>query len=261
MDNDFSRYVLTADYHTHTRYSKGLVCYYHGKGTILENVKAATNRGLSEIAITDHGPGHMFYGLSMEAVPQMRRDVQEAKKQFPDMKIELGVEANIIHSQNGLDVKRSDISKFDFINAGYHHGVPKGDMIRNPICSYGVYPSGSRTKLMAWNTEMVIQAIYENPVRILTHPGDKGPFDVVALAKACQNRGTLLEINNRHNHLTEEEIRKTMEYDVSYVIDSDAHRPEEVGTYESALRRALQAGLPISRIVNVEERYEITTDI
>ncbi len=86
----------------------------------------------------------------------------------------MGVEANIIHSGNGLDVVPEDIEKFDFINAGYHHGVPKGDMIRNPICSAGIYPSGSRQQLENRNTEMALRAIYANPIRILTHPGDKG---------------------------------------------------------------------------------------
>ena len=28
------RYRLIADYHTHTRYSKGLLVYYHGKGIV-----------------------------------------------------------------------------------------------------------------------------------------------------------------------------------------------------------------------------------
>ena len=72
----------------------------------------------------------------------MRRDVAEAERKYPEVKIQLGVEANIIHSGNGLDVAPEDIERFDFINAGYHHGVPKGDMIRNPICSAGIFPSG-----------------------------------------------------------------------------------------------------------------------
>ena len=56
------RYRLIADYHTHTRYSKGLLVYYHGKGTIEENVAAAAAKGLQEIGITDHGPGHISTG-------------------------------------------------------------------------------------------------------------------------------------------------------------------------------------------------------
>ena len=169
------RYRLIADYHTYTRYSKGLLVYYHGKGTIEENVAAAAAKGLQEIGITDHGPGHIFYGLNLSLLPDMRRDVAEAARKYPEVKIQLGVEANIIHSGNGLDVAPEDIEKFDFINAGYHHGVPKGDMIRNPICSAGIYPSGSRQQLENRNTEMALRAIYENPIRILTHPGDKGP--------------------------------------------------------------------------------------
>ncbi|WDC83585.1 PHP domain-containing protein [Caloramator sp. mosi_1] len=47
---------IIGDYHTHTIYS-------HGKGTIEDNVKAAINKGLKEIVISDHGPGHMFLVL------------------------------------------------------------------------------------------------------------------------------------------------------------------------------------------------------
>ena len=148
------RYKLVADYHTHTRYSKGLLVYYHGKGTIEENVAAAAAKGLREIGITDHGPGHIFYGLNLSRLPDMRRDVAEAARKYPEVKIQLGVEANIIHSGNGLDVAPVDIEKFDFINAGYHHGVPKGDMIRNPICSAGIFrrEAGSswRTAIRRW---------------------------------------------------------------------------------------------------------------
>ena len=184
----------------------------------------------------------------------MRRDVAEAARKYPEVKIQLGVEANIIHSGNGLDVAPEDIEKFDFINAGYHHGVPKGDMIRNPICSAGIYPSGSRQQLENRNTEMALRAIYENPIRVLTHPGDKGPFNIKEIGRACEARGTRLEINSRHSHLTAEEIRQTMNFDVTYVVSSDAHKPSQVGGVEAALERAEEAGLDFGRIINIKER-------
>lgn len=246
------KYLITEDYHTHTRYSKGILVYYHGKGTIEENMRAAAAQGLHKIGITDHGPGHLFYGLDLRKVPEMRQDIQRAKQKYPGVEIQLGVEANIIDTENGLDVPRDRISQFDYINAGYHHGVPGGNMIRNPIYSMGHYPSGSIPRLRAFNTEIAVRAIYENPIRILTHPGDKGPFDIRELAKACEERGTLLEINERHIHLTAEEIRLTMDYDVSYVLSSDAHRPEEVGSFRRGLERAIEAGLDLKRIVNLE---------
>lgn len=246
------KYVINGDYHTHSRYSKGLLFYYHGKGTIEENVAAASSQGLQGIGITDHGPGHLFYGVDLRKISQMRQDIEYAKKKYPGIKIQLGVEANIINTENGLDIPRDRISQFDYINAGYHHGVPGGNMIRNPIYSMGHYPSGSIPRLRAFNTEIAIRAIHENPIRILTHPGDKGPFDIQELAKACEERGTLLEINDRHSHLTPEEIQLTMDYDVSYVLSSDAHRPEEVGSFRRGLERAVEAGLDLKRIVNLK---------
>ena len=47
---------LYGDYHTHTIYS-------HGSGTIRDNVEEALRKGLKEIGICDHGPGHYLYGV------------------------------------------------------------------------------------------------------------------------------------------------------------------------------------------------------
>lgn len=47
---------LKYDLHTHTVWS-------HGKGTVEDNVKEALKKGLNKIAITDHGPWHVSYGI------------------------------------------------------------------------------------------------------------------------------------------------------------------------------------------------------
>ena len=53
-----SKYRMVYDHHTHTIYS-------HGKGSIEDNVRVAAARGLKSVAVTDHGPGHLTYGLKM----------------------------------------------------------------------------------------------------------------------------------------------------------------------------------------------------
>ncbi|MDD7511247.1 MAG: PHP domain-containing protein [Peptostreptococcaceae bacterium] len=238
-------YRLKWDYHTHTVYS-------HGKGTIEDNVKAAVDKGLSAIAISDHGPGHLTYGIKRSAVAQMRADIEALKPKYPEIEIFLSVEANIVNHGNYLDVTKEEFGQYDFVNAGYHFGIPGGYMVRNWLYSHGIKTQGSAKSLMVKNTDMTVKALYENKIKILTHPGDKGPFDLGEIAKACEDTGTLMEINFWHHHLNVEEIAFCAEYDVSFVISSDAHHPSRVGNYEESLLAAIEAGLPISRIVNIE---------
>jgi len=73
------------------------------------------------------------------------------------------------------------------------------------------------------------------------------------LCKACEETGTLMEINTRHKHLTADEIKIAADYDVSFIIDSDAHRPQEIGNFAEGVVRAASAGLELSRIVNIKE--------
>ena len=61
------------DLHTHTIYSHN----HHGKGTIEENVQAAIRMGLTKIGISDHGPGHVGYGILRKKIPEMRRIIDE----------------------------------------------------------------------------------------------------------------------------------------------------------------------------------------
>ena len=110
-----------------------------------------------------------------------------------------------------------------------------------------------RDKLLELNTEMAVGAIRKNQIKVLTHPGDKGPFDIHEIAKACADTGTLKEISTWHSHLTVEEIKIAMKEDVGFIIDSDAHTPDRVGSFAGGLSRAAEAGLDLDRIVNVEE--------
>lgn len=256
LDTIRKKWCLTFDYHTHTIYSH-MGPYRHAKGQVMDNVRVAAERGLKEIAITDHGPGHRFYGISMRDIPKVRRDIEEAQKSFPGVKIWLGVEANIVANKpNGLDVKPEWFDQFDFVNCGYHYGLPGCHMPRNMIDSKFGRPSGSREHLRAINTEMTVNALESNKIRILTHPGDKGPFDIAVIARTCEEQGIWMEINARHTHMTVEDLKVAGKFDVSFVISSDAHRPEHVGRYAASVVRAIEGGIDPGRIVNLREREE-----
>lgn len=241
-----TNYRMIFDYHTHTTFS-------HGKGSIEDNVKAAIAAGLSAIAITDHGPGHLTYGVKRSNFPVMREEVDRLKLVYPELSIYLGVEANVVAVGNYLDVTEDELKYFDFILAGYHYGITHGYCIANWLDAHGISTAGARRKLMVKNTDMTVKALYENEIKILTHPGDKGPFDLAEIAKACAATETLMEISTWHDHLTTEEIKLCAKEDVKFVISSDAHTPDRVGSFAGGLERAAAAGLDLSRIVNIEE--------
>lgn len=251
------RYRITGDYHTHTVYSR-MGPYLHGKGRIIDNAAAAVKAGLRELAITDHGPTD-FYGLDLRRIPDIRRDIEEAAGKLPGLRILLGVEADIVDSANGLDVANDDFARFDFVNAGYHY-VPHCHMIANWISFHLPCPDRMKERLRRQNTARIERALRSNNIFILTHPGDKAYIDEHAVARVCEETGTLVEINARHRHPDACDLRIYASYDVRFVISSDAHVPENVGRYAKSLQLALEAGIDLSRIVNIEAAAPDNTD-
>lgn len=247
------KYRITGDYHTHTVYSK-MGPYLHGKGRIIENAAAAVKNGLKELAITDHGPTD-FYGLDQKKIPQMRADIAEASAVFPELRIYLGVEADIVDSENGLDVSKEDFKLYDFVNAGYHY-VPNCHMIANWIAFRLPFPAAGKERLRRQNTARIVKALKSNKIHILTHPGDKAYIDEHEVARACEETGTLVEINARHRHPDVEDLKIYASYDVKFIISSDAHTPDKVGRYLMSLALAISAGISPDRIVNIEELRE-----
>ena len=239
---------LKFDWHTHTVYS-------HGKGTIEENVIEARRKGLSSIAITDHGPGHFGYGFRRRDIPKMRAEIDELNRKYDDIEIYMSVEANIINPSGELDVKPEEFELYDFVIAGYHFGT----LGKNPFASLLLHArnliSAKRKKysdsLKRKNTDMVVNSVRNNNLRTLTHPGDKGAVYMEEVIAACEETGTLMEISNRHRQLTTEEIILAEKSDVKFIIGSDAHVSARVGTCENALKRVKEAGLPGERIVNL----------
>ena len=107
--------LLYGDYHTHTTYSRN----HHGKGTVLENASVAANKGLKQIAITDHGFNHQFYGIRRKDIPNLKEDILNARE-VSGVDILLGVEANLISLHGGVDIREEDYEFLDIFLMGYH---------------------------------------------------------------------------------------------------------------------------------------------
>ena len=248
---EIKKYRMLYDIHTHTTFS-------HGKGSIEDNVIVAAGKGLRMIGISDHGSGHLTYGVKRSDFPVMRAEIERLKPLYPEIEIQLGVEANIINPSGKTDVNPEELPLFDYLLAGYHYGI----FGEQPLRAAGIHlinffdtwrgrETGGAQKRR--NTELVIKALHENNIKALTHPGDKGQFDVVALARACEETNTLMEISCWHEAPLTKELRECAKTGVSFIVSSDAHTPARVGTFEGGLKRALEAGLDPARIVNLQK--------
>ena len=242
--------LLTEDLHTHTLFS-------HGKGTIEENVQAAVKRGLKRIAISDHGPGHLGFGIKRRDLPVMCKEIKRLSRLYPQIEILLAVEANVMGLDGTIDVIEEDLDYYDLVLCGYHFGsMPVRFWRDTRLHLYNGLSKAIplfRKKAKALNTQAVLKAIETNRIDILTHPGAKGPIDIYAVAECAAKNGTYLEINNSHGHLTVEEIKIAMETEVQFCVGSDAHDPSDIGLFEKSLERIREAGLPLDRVINLKE--------
>lgn len=240
---------ILGDYHTHTVYS-------HGKDTIEDNIKAAIEKGLKVIAITDHGYGHMGFGVKRSRFKDMREEIDALKPKYPNIDILLGVEANLLSIEGDLDMDDEIKDLFDILICGYHFGSSLKQFKRDfslHACNMlkNVHPYFFK-KARQNNTRALIGAMEKYKLFFISHPGAKGPIDIIKVARAAFQHNVLLEINNAHGHLDVKEIIQARSEHAKFIINSDAHRSIDVGSFDASIERAAAAGLTEEDVFNAQ---------
>lgn len=244
---------VLSDNHMHTEYSRN----GHAVGTVRDIVMAARNKGLKEIIITDHGPGHVLFGIKREKFKEVREEINRLNKEFDDINILMGCESNVTSFYGKIDLREEEIAMLDRVSVGYHYGIVPDDLysfwiffILNPISKVLRF---LKPLVAKHSTKCLIEIVNNYPITIITHPGSKINVDTEKLARACEKTGTALEINSSHSCLTEDGIREALKTNVKFSIGSDAHKPENIGNLNKALERIKNTGVPKERIINITE--------
>jgi len=217
------------DTHIHTTASG------HAYSTITENARAASQRGIEMIAITDHSPGmpggpHVFHFYNLRILPL----------EIEGVRILRGAEVNIIDKTGTIDLIDEVIDLLDIVIASLH-----------PPC---IKPTGDMT-------EAILGAMANPAVSIIGHPGDdRYPFDIPRIVRASGETGTLLEVNNSSLLPTSfrlggpEIIRKVVleckKQGVPLVAGSDAHVHTAVGDFAAVTQLMRETDFPDSLLVN-----------
>ncbi|MGN1200676.1 MAG: PHP domain-containing protein [Candidatus Caccovivens sp.] len=243
--------LLYGDYHTHTTYSR----HNHGKGTVLENASVAADKGLKQIAITDHGFNHECYGIRRKNIPQLQEDILNARE-ITGVDILLGVESNLISLDGHIDVKEEDFEFLDILLMGYHKLVNtekfKDKILLNWANAFDKIFRPSKERINR-NTTAFLKALDKYPIDVITHLNYGFQTDTIAVAKMAKQKGVFVELNGKRINFTEEEIEIMKSEGVKFIVNSDAHKPERVGEVNNGMNLIYKYDIPLSQVVNVDK--------
>lgn len=246
MDN---KYIIDKDFHTHTKYS-------HGKGTIKDNLIAAENKGIKYLGITDHGPRHLGAGIWQSSMKKMRSEIDSFNNSNEfNTKLLLGLELNFISLNGDIDFPK-DKDLMDIVICGFHtSALPKNFSYFSKITIPAIFEkiSNNSKSQIERNTKTYINAIVQNKIDIISHVNRHIKTNVLDVAKCCEDYGTYLEISTRHQDLTEDEYDQIFnKTNVNIVINSDAHKPENIKRVDKALDVLKTFNVSQKRVANLK---------
>jgi DNA polymerase (family 10) len=199
---------LQGELHSHSTWSDG-------KATILEMARAAADRGLRYLVVTDHAPGPTSRSLRPEGMAPQAAEIAEANEALGGRIVVLqGIEANI-GPEGDLDFPDELLARFDLVVASLHDDL---DMEGEAM------------------TRRVLKALRNPHVRVFGHPsaryiGRRPPaaWDPEAVFAAAAEHGVALEINANPKRLDlrDDHVALARELGCLFSIDTDAHWPSD----------------------------------
>ncbi|MGN0145454.1 MAG: phosphatase [Clostridium sp.] len=221
------KYAL--DVHTHT------IASGHAYSTLMENAKAASEKGIKVLGTTEHGctmpnAPHIWYFNNYKVLP----------REMYGVTMLYGVEANIIDYDGNLDIDDKSLEKLDIVIGSIHEPV---------------YDVGSVEE----NTGAFINAIKSGKIDIIGHLGNPNvPVDFIPIIKCAKENNILIEINN--SSLTTSRVgslgnctkiaQLCKENGNMIVINSDAHFCTKIGEFSEAIKMLESIDFPENKIIN-----------
>lgn len=234
------------DYHVHTDFSDG-------KSSVDEIIESATAKGMKELAFTEHGLKNPSYSKKKLYAEY---DYIQSIRDRSDISILFGNEADIVGENGKIDIDEYDAKLLDVLSVGFHQfAIPDSlrDWFRIFIPSV-LNPFFSKNSVYRKrNTLTLIKCIENNRIDVLTHPNHRFFFDAKEVAKACADKGTYIELNEKHLDVVEELFDELLSTDVKMIVNSDSHDKRTVGVFDKADALIKKYGIE-DRIVNLGKK-------
>lgn len=228
---------LRGDFHMHTTWSDG-------DDTLEAMIAAVAARGYEYHAISDHARGSLRrFGMDAGEARRQRKEIETLSERY-GVRTLWGSEVDIL-ADGSLDFDDAVLAELDLVIASVHTATRQ-----------------SRDDM----TKRLIRAC-ENPyVNVIGHPTGRRfdtsagyEFDYDAVFAAAARTGTALEIDGQAARLDLPAplARKAKTFGVTFALDSDAHRADDLDAAQFAVGQARRAGLVPADVLNARSFEEV----
>ena len=229
------RAALRGDLHVHSNWSDG-------SAPIEEMMATAAALGHEYCALTDHSPRlTIANGLSPERLRKQLDVIDELRDQFAGMRILTGIEVDIL-DDGSLDQEPELLDRLDIVVASVHSklSMDSASMTRRMVRAV----SNGHADVLGHCTGRLVSG--NRDIR------PESQFDAEAVFTACRDHGTAVEINSRPERRDPPGrlLQLALEIGCDFSINTDAHAPGQLDFLGYGAQRAMDAGVPVDRIVN-----------
>jgi DNA polymerase (family 10) len=221
---------MRGDLHMHTTASDG-------KNSVFEMAEACKARGYAYLAITDHSQSLVVAnGLSPERLRAQASDIAEAERAC-GIRIFRGCEVDIL-KDGSLDLPDDMLDELDVVLIAVHTHFELSE---------------------AQQTDRILKAMAHPRAQALVHPTgrllgrrDPYPVNVEAVLEAAAAHDVAVELNANpwRLDLHDRHLYRARELGVNVIVDTDAHRIEQLDFMGSGLEQARRGWLEPAHIVN-----------
>lgn len=236
------RAALRGDLHVHSNWSDG-------SAPIEEMMSAARDLGHEYCALTDHSPRlRIANGLSPERLRRQLDVIDELRDAVAPLQILTGIEVDILED-GSLDQEDELLERLDIVVASVHSKLSMDA------------PSMTRRMLRAVANPHT-DVLGHCTGRLVTGGRGMRPeskFDAEKVFTACRDHGTAVEINSRPERRDPPTrlLKLALEIGCLFSIDTDSHAPGQLEFLGYGAQRALDAEVPVERIVNTWPAEEL----
>jgi len=222
---------ILGDLHVHTKATDG-------RSTLEEMAKAARERGLEYLAITEHSK-HVTVAKGFDArrLGEQIEEIDRLNEKLDDIVLLKGIEVDILED-GSLDLPDGILSRLDIVICAVHYKFN--------------LPADKQT-------ERIIKGIDNPYFTILAHPtgrmlGEREPcqLNMEDLMKAAKETGCVLEINAQPDRLdlTEVHARMAKEMGIMIAVSTDAHSVDELDFMRFGVYQARRGWLEEDDVLN-----------